>query len=243
MLADAANRLMDEHNDVWIPQAYIFADDRWKDIMSFESSMGLPGLSALYRATGDEYYKKTTIRMADLLIRAFENEEGLWGVFFRKETMKTGKVNYWTKAFGYIADGLIEAHRAAPEKGYLLKALVIAERILATQASDGSLSVRFDRSPEFVGVGDKATALWAVLYLRLYKITRDKKFFTAGMKALEWCMDHQYFGQDAVARGGIVGRSWSSGINFRHWFDVVVTYTVSFFGNALTEALNLDEWK
>lgn len=242
-LADAANRLMDEHNDVWIPQAYLFADDKWKDIMSFESSMGLSGISALYLATGEEYYKKTTIRMADLLIRAFENEEGMWGVFFRSDTMKTDKVNYWTKAFGYIADGLIEAHRAVPEKDYLKKALVIAERILETQANDGSLSVRFDRSSEFVGIGDKATALWATLYIRLYKITKDKRFYNAGMKAIEWCMDHQYFRNDTAAWGGIVGRSWPSGINFRHWFDVVVTYTVSFFGNAVLEALSLDEWK
>lgn len=242
-LTDAANRLMDEHNDVWIPQAYLFAHDRWKDIMSFESSMGLPGLSALYLATGDEYFKKTTIRMANLLIRAFENEEGMWGVFFRGKTMKTDKVNYWTKAFGYIADGLIEAHKAAPEKGYLKKALVIAERILETQADDGALSVRFDRSPEFVGVGDKATAIWGALYLRLYKMTGDKRFYTGGMKAIEWCMDHQYFGDDTAARGGIVGRSWPSGINFRHWYDVVVTYTVSFFGTAILEALSLDEWK
>ena len=243
LIADAANRLMDAYDDVWIPQAYLFADDKWKDIMSFESSMGLPGLSALYLATGDENYKKTTIRLADLLIKAFENEEGLWGVFFYQKTRKASEVNYWTKAFGYIVDGLIEAHRAAPEKDYLKKALVIAERILATQANDGSLSVRFDRSPEFVGVGDKATALWAALFLRIYKITGEKQFYTAGMKAIEWCMDYQYFGQDAIARGGIVGRSWPSGINFRHWFDVVVTYTVSFFGNALVEALSLEEWE
>ena len=56
---------------------------------------------------------------------------------------------------------------------------------------------------------------------------------------LEWCMDQQYFGEDTIARGGIVGRSWPSGITFRHWFDVVVTYTVSFFGNSLLEALSL----
>lgn len=242
-IADAANRLMEKHSDVWIPQAYVFDRKAWKDIMSFESSMGLPGLAGLYLATGDEYYKKTCIRLADLLVRAFENEEGLWGVFFYKETKRASEVNYWTKAFGYIVDGLIEAHRAAPEQGYLKKALLITEKVLETQASDGSLSVRFDRSPEFVGIGDKATALWAGLFLRLYKITGDKRFYTAGMNAIEWCMDHQYFGKDAVARGGIVGRSWPSGINFRHWFDVVVTYTVSFFGNAVLEALSLDEWK
>lgn len=243
LLADAANRLMDKHKDVWIPQAYVFEGNTWKDIMSFESSMGLPGLAGLYLATGDEYYKKTCVRLADLLLRAFENEEGLWGVFFYKKTMKASEVNYWTKAFGYIVDGLIEAHRTAPEQAYLNKALLITEKVLETQSGDGSLSVRFDRSPEFVGVGDKATALWAGLFLRLYKITGDRRFFTAGMKAIEWCMDHQYFGDDAVARGGIVGRSWPSGINFRHWFDVVVTYTVSFFGNAVLEALSLDEWK
>lgn len=242
-LADAANRLMDEHNDVWIPQAYVFDDKKWKDIMSFESAMGLSGLSALYLATGDAYFKNTMIRLADLLLRAFETEEGLWGVFFYKKTMEASKVNYWTKAFGYIADGLMAAHKAAPAKGYLKKALVIAEKIMETQANDGSLAVRFDRSSAYVGVGDKATALWANLFLRLYKITGDKRFFSAGMKSIKWCMDHQYFGEDSVARGGIVGRSWASGINFRHWFDVVVTYTVSFFGNALLEALSLDEWE
>lgn len=103
--------------------------------------------------------------------------------------------------------------------------------------------MRFDRSAEYVGVGDKATALWAGLLIRLYKLTGDKRYLASGMKAIEWCMDHQYFGDDPIARGAIVGRSWPSGITFRHWFDVVVTYTVSFFGNSVAEALSLDEWK
>ena len=103
--------------------------------------------------------------------------------------------------------------------------------------------MRFDRSAEFVGVGDKATALWAGLLIRLYKLTENEAYLVAGTKALEWCMDHQYFGEDTIARGSIVGRSWPSGITFRHWFDVVVTYTVAFFGNSLAEALSLDEWK
>jgi hypothetical protein len=56
-------------------------------------------------------------------------------------------------------------------------------------------------------------------------------------------MDHQYFGDDTAARGGIVGRSWPSGIIYRYWFDLITTYTMAFFGNALVEALSLDEWK
>ncbi|NND07641.1 MAG: hypothetical protein HKN87_14795 [Saprospiraceae bacterium] len=242
-VAETINRLMDEHEDVWIPQAYVFEREDWKEIMSFESSMGLPGLAGLYMETGDNYYLDTTIRLADLLIRAFEKENGLWGVFFKGKTKKSSSVNYWTKAFGYIIDGLIEAHKVAPDKGYLKKVIRITEQVLATQAPDGSFAVRFDRSVEFVGVGEKATALWSGLLIRLYKLTGNKTYFTAGMKSLEWCMDHQYFGEDVSARGGIVGRSWPSGITFRHWFDVIVTYTVSFFGNSLLEALSLDEWK
>ena len=148
-VARAINRIMDEHNDVWIPQAFELESKDWKDLMSFESAMGLPGLAGLYMETGDKYYQDSTIRLADLLIRAFEKEDGLWGVFFYGETKKSSPVNYWTKAFGYITDGLIEAHRAAPDRGYLPKVIRIAEQVLETQAPDGSFSVRFDRSPEY----------------------------------------------------------------------------------------------
>ncbi len=242
-VAGTAKRLMDEYDDVMIPQSYDLRRGTWANMMSFESSMGLPGLAALYMTTGEERYRDTMIRLVDLLTNAFEQEDGLWGVFFSGETRTAIPTNYWTKALGYCVDGLIEAHRAAPDRDYLKKAARITEHVLKAQAPDGSWSVRFDRSAEYVGAGDKATALWAGLLIRLYKLTGDKAYLAAGTKALEWCMDHQYFGEDAVARGAIVGRSWPSGITFRHWFDVVVTYTVSFFGVSLLEALSLDEWK
>jgi len=242
-VAQAAERLMDEYEDIMVPQSFNLRTKTWSNVMSFESSMGLPGLAALYMTTGREYYRDIMIRLAGLLINAFEEESGLWSVFYSEETRTASPTNYWTKALGYSVDGLIEAHRAAPDQDYLGKAIRITEHVLNAQAPDGSWAVRFDRSAEYVGVGDKATALWAGLLIRLYKLTGDKTYLTAGTKALEWCMDHQYFGDDTIARGSIVGRSWPSGITFRHWFDVVVTYTVSFFGNSLTEALSLDEWK
>jgi hypothetical protein len=61
------------------------------------------------------------------------------------------------------------------------------------------------------------------------------------MKALQWCIDHQYFGEDSAAIGGIVGRSWPSGIIYRYWFDMITTYTMAFFGNAVVEALELEK--
>lgn len=242
-VADAAKRLMDQYEDVMIPQSLNLRRKTWATMMSFESSMGLPGLAALYQVTGEEIYRESTIRLADLLVKAFEREDGLWRVFFQEKTRQASPVNYWTKALGYCVDGLIEAHKAAPDRGYLQKAMRITEHVLKAQAADGSWTVRFDRSAEYVGICDKSTALWAGLLIRLYKMTGDKTYLTTGMKAIEWCMDHQYFGDDPVARGALVARNWASGITFRHWWDVVVTYSVAFFGDALAEALSLEEWK
>ena len=245
-VASAADRLMKEHDGIMIPQSFDLKDKKGKNMMSFESSMGLPGIAALYMTTGREQHRDIMIRLANLLVNAFEQEDGLWGKLYDGETGQTVPTNYWTKALGYCVDGLIEVHRAAPDETdgrYLKKALRITEHVLKAQAADGSWSVRFDRSAEFVGVCDKSTALWAGLLIRLYKITGDETYFNAGMKAIQWGMDNQYFGEDPIARGAIVGRSWPSGITFRHWWDVVVTYTVSFFGNALAEALSLEQWK
>ena len=242
-VADTAKRLMDEYDGKMIPQAFDLKKMKWDDIMFFETSMGMRGLAALYLETGKERHKQTMIRYIDMLLNAFEREDGLWDAMYYKETGTVSSSNFFTKSFGYSVDGLLFAHEAAPDRGYLKRAKRITEHVLKAQAPDGSWSVRLDRPAEEVGVTDKGTALWAYLFMRLYKTTGDKKYLAAGTKALEWCMDHQYFGDDAVARGGIVGRSWPSGIIYRHWFDMVTTYTVSFFGNALAEALSIEEWK
>ena len=130
-------------------------------MMSFESSMGLPGVAALYMTTKKEEHRDIMIRLADLLINAFEQEDGLWGKLYSGDTNETIPTNYWSKALGYCVDGLIEVHRAAPDRGYLEKAIRITDHAIKAQASDGSWAVRWDRSPEFVGVCEKATALWA----------------------------------------------------------------------------------
>ena len=182
-VAEAAKRLMDEYEDIMIPQSFNLRTKTWSNMMSFESSMGLPGLAALYMVTGNERHRDTLIRLVNLLVNAFEQEDGLWGVFFSGQTRQASPTNYWTKALGYCVDGLIEAHRAAPDRGYLSKAMRITEHVLDAQAPDGSWAVRLDRSPEYVGIGDKATALWAGLLIRLYKVTGDKAYLAAGTKA------------------------------------------------------------
>ena len=238
-VADAVKRLMDQYADKMIPQAFNLKKMLWDDNMFFETSMGMQGLARLSMETGKQSHREIMERYVDILLKTFEREDGLWGATLYGKTGHVSSCNYFTKSFGYCTEGLLAIHEAAPERGYLRRAQRITEHVLEAQLPDGSWSVRLERPIEEVGVTDKGTALWAYLFIRLYKATGDEHYLTAGMKALEWCMDHQYFGDDALARGGIVGRSWPSGIIYRHWFDMVTTYTVSFFGNALSEALTI----
>jgi len=236
----AAQRLMDQADGEMIPQAYRLKEGTWIRHMFYETSMGLKGLAALYIETGEALHREIMLRFVDRLLNAFQREDGLWQTMLYSQTGEVSTCNYFTKSFGYSAEGLLAVHEAAPDLGYIDRAERIAEHILGAQAPDGSWPVRWDRPAAEVGVTDKGTALWALLFLRLYRATGEESYRQAGTKALEWCIDHQYFGEDTVARGGIVGRSWPSGIIYRHWFDMVTTYTMAWFGCALLESLSLN---
>jgi hypothetical protein len=235
----AAERLMDQAEGGMLPQAFRMKEQTWIMNMFFETSMGLKGLAEVYRETRNDYHRDIMIRVVDRLLETFQTEDGLWQAMQYGQTGTVSTCNFFTKSFGYIVEGLMAVHDVASDRGYLDRAEVIAEHIVNAQDPDGSWPVRWDRPADEVGVSDKATSLWALLFLRLYRQTRKERYRDAGMRALKWCMDNQYFGDDEAARGGIVGRSWPSGIIYRHWFDMITTYTMAWFGLALLEAIEL----
>lgn len=171
---------------------------------------------------------------------AFKREDGLWDSWIHGSEDSVARCNYFTKSFGYCVEGLLEVHQALPNEGFLEQAEKISNIVLEGQLEDGSWAVRWDRSEKDVGKTDKGTALWALLFMRLYKLTKNEKYLIAGKKAMDWCVQHQYFGDDVIARGGIVGRAWTSGIVYRHWFDMITTYTMAFFGSAIVESLEIE---
>lgn len=236
----AAERLMDQAEGGMLPQAFRMKEQTWIMNMFFETSMGLKGLAEVYRETGDDHHREIMIRVVERLLDTFQTEDGLWQAMQYGQTGTVSTCNFFTKSFGYIVEGLMAVHDVAPDRGYLERAEVIAEHIVGAQDLDGSWPVRWDRPAEEVGVSDKATSLWALLFLQLHKQTGKDQYRDTGMRALRWCMDNQYFGDDEAARGGIVGRSWPSGIIYRHWFDMITTYTMAWFGLALVEALALE---
>lgn len=236
---EAAGILMEQYSGTLIPQAYDLKSDSFYGHMFFETSMGIIGLSRVYMATQDDKYKKILEEFVNRLLVAFKREDGLWDTWIHVDDDSVAKCNYFTKSFGYCVEGLMEAHIALPKGGFLEQAEKISELVLEAQFDDGSWAVRWDRTAEEVGITDKGTALWALLFTRLYKVTKNEKYKTAGDRAIDWCMKHQYFGDDLMARGGIVGRAWTSGIVYRHWFDMITTYTMGFYGNAVVESLDI----
>jgi hypothetical protein len=168
---EAAGRLMEQSPEGLIPQAYDLKAEKWIGHMFFESSMGLGGLGQLSVETGDPKYEKILSEFVRRLLDAFQREDGLWETWVHEGSDSVSSCNYFTKSFGYSAEGLMAVHEAFPEGGYLERAEKIAEHLLKAQAEDGTWTVRWDRPAEEVGITDKGTALWALLFLRLFKMT------------------------------------------------------------------------
>ncbi|MGW8182018.1 MAG: hypothetical protein ACWGQW_25090, partial [bacterium] len=143
-----------------------------------------------------------------------------------------------TRGLAWAMMGLLAAHRMLPNECYLEDAIRMANHLLETQYSDGHWNFLYDRTEAEVGISEKGTAVWSVLFYRLYEETRNPVHLRAARKALRWCLNNrQADSSDSLAKGGIVGLSPASGVVYRRWFPLVCTYTMSFYGNALIAEL------
>ena len=136
--------------------------------------------------------------------------------------------------------GLLASHRMMPEDKYLERAQQMAVHLVDAQHPDGYWAFDFDRPVELVGISEKGTTLWGLLFYRLYSQTGDEQYLVVARKALRWGMDAQYAGDDLNAAGGIVGRSPASGVVYRRWFPLICTYTMAWHGLAILEEIKLD---
>ncbi|MDQ8182919.1 hypothetical protein [Pelagicoccus sp. SDUM812005] len=204
----------------------------WDEASILASSNKIVGLAELYSETGQGGYKEGLERELEVLLDAFPSEDdpAPW--------MRTS-----VETLGNCVDGLLRAHSLFPERDYLQRSVRVAELVLAFQAADGAWPERLEGGNGAVAAEDRATAMWAYLFMKLYKATGDRRYLDTGSKAIERCRGQQNYGEDAVARGGIVGPLGKPGTDSRHDAIGVDTETVSYYGKALLEALSLDEWR
>jgi hypothetical protein len=117
----------------------------------------------------------------------------------------------------------------------------LADHLAKWQRADGSWVFIADQAVERHGISEKGTALWSLLFYRLYAATGDARHLALARKALFWCVANQYRGPELEARGGIVGMTEHSAVGAGHraWFKVSCAYTTGFAALAAIEELKI----
>lgn len=233
-LAEATDRLTGEHEV--IPQDYYQEPQKWSEHILDESGFSMEGLAELYATTQDARHREIGRKYFESVRTKLQRPDGLWNRGWNRVTGVMPAI-YVTRGMGWAMEGLLAAHRAMPDAGYLVRAEQMAEHLMRWQHPDGSWSFNAPRPVAEVGVADKGTALWSLLFYRLHQQTGDPRHLAAAQRALRWCVENQYFGPDPEARGAIIGVNQASAVGYRGWFRVSCTYASGFFGLAALEEL------
>lgn len=233
-LADATDRLLGEFGVV--PQDYYHEIRKWSDHIVDEAGFGMEGLAELYRETKDARHLDIGRRYFESVRTKLERPDGVWNRGWSR-TEGIQPAGFIARGMGWAMEGLLAAHRVMPTDGYLERARRLGERLIGWQHPDGSWSFNADKPVAAVGIAEKATALWSMLFFNLHRETNDPRHLAAARRALQWCVENQYFGPDVEARGSVPGIGPASAVGYRQWFQVSCTYTSAFFGLAALESL------
>jgi rhamnogalacturonyl hydrolase YesR len=222
-----------------IPQNYWRDTETWSNFTLDESGFGAEGLAELYRVTGREEYRELGRRYIEQHLAKLHREDGLWDRMWLRNEGRPAPTLRNTRAAGWAAEGLMASHRMTGDGKYLDLAKRMAEHLMQSQNREGYWTFHFPQPKEEVGIAAKGTALWALLFYRLYDATRDERHLKAARKALQWLMANQYAGPDPEANGSVYDRNQNSAVGYRPWFRVSCTYGSAFFGLAVLEEIRV----
>lgn len=241
IMVQSAQKLLDTFEI--IPMDYIVSEKKWKDFTISEAGFGSEGICEVYLETKDETIKATGELFTDRLLTKFQQDDGLWA---RKVNFSPEKIipsQKHTRGQGWAMEGLISSYNMTKNSKYKKLAEHMATVLMDYQHNEGYWTYNFDKPVSEVGISEKGTALWSLLFYRLYEITKNPKHLEAAQKALTWCMDNQYTGSDIEGQGGVIGLTFQSGVTYRNWFPLACSYTSGFFGLAILEELKLQNNK
>ncbi len=236
-LADATRRLQTQFEI--IPMDYAKSTEFWKNYTINEAGFGPEGLAAIYAANGDPAIQVIGTTYIERLLQRFQQADGLWARRFEFSPERTVPSQRMTRGEGWAMEGLLASYQLTKSEKYRDLAVHMAAHLLAAQHADGGWSFEFDQPAATVGVSEKGTALWSLLFYRLHAITGRADHLHAARQALTWCLENQSTGPDRDGHGGIIGVTFQSGVTYRPWFPLACSYTSAFFGLAALEELKL----
>lgn len=220
-----------------LPHYYRYDEDRFNEEILDETGWDPEGHAALYEVTGDDRFREIGKEFMDKHMKVFQREDGLWHRAYDWTTNKHVETMRMTRGLGWAMEGLLAMNRMYPDTIYLDYAEKLAKNLQKGQNADGSWSYIFDRDSKEVGISEKGTALWSLLFYQLYEATDDSDYLQTARNALSWCLENQYTGPDIEAIGGLVGSTPASMVGIREYFPASCAYTTGFFGLAILEEL------
>ena len=238
LLAASTARLMKEYE--LVPQDYYVDRREWSEHTIDESGFGVEGLRALYATTKEPRYKKQADDYMKQHLAKLSRDDGLWERGWNRRTGVMPTIRM-TRGLGWAMEGLLAAHETVPEGDYLMRAKRLADSMMKWQRADGSWVFIADQAVERYGISEKGTALWSLLFYRLYRASGEARHLAVARQALSWCVANQYRGSDPQAHGGIVGMTEHSAVGAGHraWFKVACAYTTGFAALATIEELKI----
>lgn len=222
-----------------LPHYYRYDEDRFNERILDETGWDPEGHAALYEVTGEDRFREIGKEFMDKHMKAFQREDGLWHRSYDWTTGEHVETIKMTRGLGWAMEGLMAMNRMYPDTIYLEYAEKMAAKLKNSQNDDGSWSFIFDGDPKEVGVSEKGTALWSLLFYQLYEATGKSDYLETARKALLWCLENQYTGPDMNAIGGLVGSTPASMVGIREYFPASCAYTTGFFGMAILEELKI----
>ena len=236
---DEEERLLDAYEI--IPHRFYYDDDEFSPSILDETGWDPEGHAALYEVTGEDRYRQIGKQYMDQHMAKFARDDGLWQRVYNIETEETVETARMTRGLGWAMEGLLAMNRMYPDTEYLAYAEKMAEHLIRSQHPSGAWSFVFDLPPDSLGITEKGTAFWSLMFYQLYKATDQEKYLITARRALTWCLDHQYTGPDPEAIGSLVGNTPASAVGYRFFFNVSCAYTSGFLGLAILEELKLME--
>ena len=236
LLTETTDKLVQQF-DI-LPMDYMVRAGRWKDYVLNEQGFGTEGINELFKVENNPEYQRIGHDYMQMLLAEFDSESGIWNRKYLIPEDERVPTAFHTRGVGWAMEGLIAVYELTGDPDYLQKAERMAKHLIDNQLPDGSWSYDF-KSQNENEISEKGTALWSLLFYKLYNFTKDPEHLKVARHALTWCLDNQYDGPDIHAHGGVVGMSRQSGVVYRKWFPLTCSYTSGFFGLAILEEMKL----
>lgn len=227
--------------DEIIQQDYFATTGSWKTNTMDEAGFGMEGIAQLYLDTREPRWAAIGRKYIDQLIHHFEMPDGTWARNYFRHSRSVEPPFNLTRGMGWAMMGISSAARMGLGDQYLEKCGRMASVLQRYQNEDGSWWYRFSEADPVNGVAEKGTAVWTVMFYRLYSLTGDESYLRTARRGLSWLMNSQYRGEDPDGYGGIPVTGPMSGVAYRPFFEMSCQYTAGFLGIALLTELKLLE--